>query len=586
MDALATRDPLHAEYDVIEADLDALLHQARIERYGSNPFMRWILTYGQQDMAHQDGPNKGQFVAPAPCHQTITADLYRKLTGGAVQPRYCGVLSRDMAKTTIATKWLTLFAVAQHEKRNVVLVCVSKKEAKGRIDAIIGELETNEQLLADYPELTFAKDSKSQWVRNTDYEITLANGATIAAYEFGASMRGRNIRSARIDLAILDDPENENHEYSELKRERAWHWLQAVLLKGMTNHALLVWLGTPVGGNALLLRARLSPDDAEEPGLGWDGPLVPIAVEFDAAGVEIPWTETPPQIPWAPTPPSVIEQIREHDPDDAARIVAEELVEAARWYQPTWSARWDPLEVAWKLNEGDQQIAQQELMGRPVNRTASPFDIAWFDDHGYNPALLKRVSAGVFTYDNVRLSKPKAHIDSAGSAAPGTDFTAIPVGAQHPVTKKILLIGMYYGRIEVPEQLDKLQEFYDYYGLGKITYQTSHFETTLQQFAKRTHALPLEPVKINTSAGAKDRRIRGSAVHYRNANVLFNVDDVMQRWIRTEMKHYPAKHDDALDAVEELLAGFLGGDARGGGDASQASVLQPGSDGAQVMGGW
>jgi len=541
-------------------------YHARIERYGTDPLMRWSLTYFQHLMVHQDGPQRGRFVPPGPPQQELTAALSAIMETEFPFPRLCGEFHRDGAKSTYGTTALVLWAITKKQKRNVLILCSTKDEAKDRIRNIVEELETNDRLRADHPELSAARDIKGQTKSYTDYQIILSNGARIKAYEFGrGKLRGTNWQSNRPDLVILDDPEHEDLEYSETYRTRARHWLQAVVLRAITRWCPVIWLGTPIGQNALILWARRPTGEGEDPGLGWRGPFVPIAAELDEHGSERDWTETPPAMPFTPTPATDLEHLAAERGLEAARAIEErEAAEAARWWRPAWPERFSPLDVARMLSEGDPQVAQQELMLRPVSREKSPFDIAWFDEHTFDPGKLRRVDRGIFTYDNVRLSRPRAHIDSAESISPTADFTAITVGAQHPETGKVLLLKLYYARWEIPEQLDILNELHQYYGCQVITGQASQLETAIEQFNKRFGSLPLELLAISQAVGAKDRRIRNLTVPVKAANVLFNPADADQRNLRTEMKLYPGGKDDALDSLQQLLEGFLERPGAGG----------------------
>lgn len=583
----ATREQLITEYGALELELDEALRQARIERYGKNEFMAWCLSYGQHAMVHQDGPFQGQFIPPGQPQFELTAGLTAVMEPQFPFPRFCGELFRDSAKSTYGTTFFTLWGISERGKRNVLILCATKDEAKDRIRNIVEELETNARLKADYPELEPARDVKGQTKAYTDYQIILTNGARIKAYEFGrGKLRGTNWQNQRPDLVICDDPEPDDFEYSETYRERARHWLQASLLRAVTRWCPIVWLGTPVGGNALILWARTPTGEGDPPGLGWRGPFVPIAAELDGHGHAIAWQPDPPPMPFTPTPTTELEAIAaERGLDAALAIEEQERAEAERWWRPAWPERFDALNVARMLNEGDPHEAQQELMLRPVRREQSPFDIAWFDEHQFKPELLKRPQRGVFTYDNLRLSEVRAWIDSAGSTEPTADYTAIAIGAQHAQTGKLLLLKLYYGRFELPDQLDLLHELQQYYGCRLIGGQKSHFETAISQFNKRFSSLPMELETISTAAAAKDRRLRLLTVPLKSAAILFNPADADQRNLRSEMKHYPAKKDDALDALERLYNNFFTTPGSGG-DASQASALQPSSDVRRITEGW
>ena len=538
--------------------LERTAYQLRINSLGTNPLMKFTLTYLQHMMVWQDGPQTGQFIPPAQFHHEQTRRLHEALTSRLPHPRVLDEIHRDGAKSSFGTVAVTLMAAAELGFKNIVIISANSAEKRSRMDTIIDELNNNERLMADYPGLAFAKDQKGQWVKNTDFEVHLENGAVIKAYEVGGKLRGRMIKFKRVDLVILDDPETEDHEYSEILRNKFWDWLPRVVLRAMTRYAPLIWEGTPVGASSALVRASNPRDHEDDPGYGWRGMHQPIAIELDGSGGEIEWQEAPAIIPFIPTAIEELEDMLAFEGEDAVNeLVALEEAEAARWYKPSWPARFSPLDIARMMNEGDPAVAQQELMLRPVSRKSNPFDVGALEEYAYKKSHIKRPKRGVVTYKNRRLGPVYCHIDSAESTEPTADNTAIGWGAKDQQTGKAILLGMFYGKIEVPDQLDLLKELHDYWGFRVITHEKSMIEKTARQFAKRTHALPFEAVEMSTVPNAKHRRIRLGAGNYTNAILIVPNDEKVINPIKLEMKKFPGGKDDALDMLDHLTTKIL-----------------------------
>lgn len=134
------------------------------------------------------------------------------------------IAPRKFGKTTQINLVLPIQALAYQRKRFVLLVGESAGAAEGNLATITQELETNDLLLEDFPHLRPAVDPKGQYVKWTDRQLVLANHATIMAKGMGSRMRGVKYRSARPDLAVVDDPESPETADTFLKRRRHQRW--------------------------------------------------------------------------------------------------------------------------------------------------------------------------------------------------------------------------------------------------------------------------------------------------------------------------------------------------------------------------
>jgi hypothetical protein len=56
--------------------------------------------------------------------------------------------------------------------------------------------------------------------------VRLRNGVVIETLGTGSKIRGRRNRQDRPSLIIVDDPQNEDHVTSAIRRERSWQWFK------------------------------------------------------------------------------------------------------------------------------------------------------------------------------------------------------------------------------------------------------------------------------------------------------------------------------------------------------------------------
>lgn len=520
-----------------EAALDQALAQLRIERYGTNPLLAWCLRYGQHLMRHdKDGPRAGEFCPPSAIHADMTERLHHALTCREPLQRIVGGYGRSLGKTTYATIMLPLWAAVEQGRRNILLICKTEKEGEDRLAEIAEEIETNQELRRAYPGLLPARDSKSQWKSNRDDSLILANGARIKIYAFGkGALRGSLRRGDRPDLVILDDPESDDYKWSPTIRTRGWEWLQATLVPALTDYAVLVWLGTPVCEDCLLLKARAP---RAQGGLAWDGPWVPYATELpEAVGG-----------------------------DGSAQ---------PRW-QPAWPERDTPQITELKLASLDPLIAKQEWLLIPVSAANPPLDIAWYDDSLYPLDRLKQLADGGWEFDGVRLSAPVAHWDSASSTAATADYSAVSVGCLHPGTREVFFLpGAVYGHLRQDEQIEAIKHLHETARLRCVRYECVRGERDMAVLANLTGYIPFDEVPVNTTLAAKFKRINALALPLKNRKLRFP-NDGSYAHVRQEMTGYNGTkqggHDDALDTVEHVYSALTSG--AGSADTSGIQALR------------
>lgn len=165
-------------------------------------------------------------------HHRVIERLQRSILEGG---RFCNAVYRGFAKTTIsenASLWATFYG----HRRFVLIVGINQGASKANIESIRTEIEENDLLLEDFPEVCFpvrALDKKPQRcasqtcggahtdsVIRTDTLVlpsiagSLASSAIIMAKPYGKARgvkfkRKSDGRNARPELIIIDDPQDE-----------------------------------------------------------------------------------------------------------------------------------------------------------------------------------------------------------------------------------------------------------------------------------------------------------------------------------------------------------------------------------------
>ncbi|MBY0527327.1 MAG: hypothetical protein K2R98_28280 [Gemmataceae bacterium] len=160
---------------------------------------------------------------------------------------------RGAAKSTWSSFAYPLYCAVHGIEPYIVLTSDTGAQAKLYMDSIRSELETNELLQRDYPDVVGAG---STWRED---RIRLRNGVVIEALGTGTKLRGRKNRSHRPSLVVVDDPQNTEHILSPLQRERSWDWMMKDVCNAGSPATNIVVLGTALHREAIVMKLRTTP---------------------------------------------------------------------------------------------------------------------------------------------------------------------------------------------------------------------------------------------------------------------------------------------------------------------------------------
>lgn len=167
--------------------------------------------------------------------------------------RLVGQCPRGHGKSLVGTTFTAIYAACKRLKRHIILIASSREdEGKNRLNELIHELETNVLLKNDYGReiMPHMDRGVSGGVKTTawrDEMIVLGNGCQIQAIGFRGKIRGKKnvVTFDRPDMAILDDPENDEDVRSPDAREKAMDWVTGSLIPALDdNTGSIIWLGT------------------------------------------------------------------------------------------------------------------------------------------------------------------------------------------------------------------------------------------------------------------------------------------------------------------------------------------------------
>jgi len=135
---------------------------------------------------------------------------------------------------------LPLWAIAHGHRRFFLAFCWNKNQAVAHLANLRAELDTNDLLRRDFPELAPRRTRGSRDTQTT----VVANGGTFEATGLGGTILGRRQGTDRTDFMIGDDIEPDEEEYSPEQRDALLRKILKSLLPMGTAHTAVAIAGT------------------------------------------------------------------------------------------------------------------------------------------------------------------------------------------------------------------------------------------------------------------------------------------------------------------------------------------------------
>lgn len=176
---------------------------------------------------------------------------------------------RGNAKSTWGTFGLPLWAAAFRKRKFALIVSETRSQAESFLSFIKLELETNERLQQDFPELV---GEGPKW---TSDQIITRSGVKIQAAGAGQKLRGLRHGNCRPDLVIVDDLENDESVESPDQRRKLENWFFKALMKIGQPDTVFIVVGTILHYDSLLSRLLVKP--------GWKGKKFQAVIKWAMA---------------------------------------------------------------------------------------------------------------------------------------------------------------------------------------------------------------------------------------------------------------------------------------------------------------
>ena len=415
---------------------------------------------------------------------------------------------RGEAKSTLVSQLFTLYCLVTQKKRYALIVMDSINQAYPMLESIKVELEFNQRLRIDFPEVA---GQGRVWQATTI--LTKANQKVEIAGS-GKKLRGLRHGAYRPDLVVLDDIENDEQVRSAEQRDKLHEWLKKTVLPlGVPGEKLdVVYIGTILHYDSVLNRTLASK--------AWK------TAKFKAL---------------------------KKMPDDMALwdkwedfFLNEGEAVADAFYHANQAAMDKGSEVSWAARP---LLALMKIRARDGHAT---FDSEYQNDPLSSDDAMFANSLTYWTELPANLIYFGALDPSLGKAGASRDPSAILVGGYHRETGKLYVVEAQVKK-RLPdliiEDVIRMQKQYHCQRWFVETVQFQEFlkDEIVKRSAQRGIPVPATATKPNTD---KMLRIESLQPHMANGLILLHSS---QATLISQLRHFPkADHDDGPDALEML----------------------------------
>lgn len=443
---------------------------------------------------------------------------------------------RGHAKSTLVTLGYVLWTMCYQHEPYIVILSNTSEQANALLTNIRRELEGNERLREDFPEVCSAppKAKKPKIARRS--ELLTESVVMITALGVGSKVRGRRHRSERPTLIICDDLENQAAVRSADQRVLLEEWFNSTVLKLGSGTTNVVVVGTILHYDSLL--ARLT---SERPGVapGWTK-RVYRAIEREASRSEL-WER--------------FENLFNGNDRDASERSGPEA--ALAFYTANTAPMLEGSRVLWPEREDYRSLVEMRIReGRASfsaekqNAPLSPEDAVfrsdeiqyWDDRFPGEESLLASLGTNISCYG--------ACDPSLGKAGRNRDDTAIVTIVKHNPSGRFYVLDADI-RKRKPDGIIETLIAYD----GRRKYERFAFESVqFQEFVaielrERSRAAGRE-IAVEEIKQVKDKlgRIQRLQPLVASGGLQFSRRHVR---LMEQMEQFPmGSHDDGPDALE------------------------------------
>jgi predicted phage terminase large subunit-like protein len=411
-----------------------------------------------------------------------------------IAPRSCG-------KSTWIFHILPIWAAAHSHKKYIVAFSDSEDQAIGWLRNFKMELDSNELLRQDYPDLcdTYKKSESSKAYMDNRNATQRGNGFVFQAKGVDSAILGANIGGTRPEVILFDDiePPEANYGATELKKRK-----QTILTTHfyLNLHAIVAFVGTTTMAGSLI-------DQMRKVGEAWE--------DFEGDPDTFKGTLDP-ELQWV-----VNENIVSHY--YPAVVVDDEGNESSLWPE------------VWNLDDWTEIRGTREFAMNMMNKPISGDEGYWTDSD--------------INLDRAEYGTTVLSIDPAVTTSRRADYSAFAVMSRG-ADRKLYLRHVEQIKGDSEALRAKAKELVEKFGIGIVLVETNQGGGLWQQVFKDIGAR----VRFLHQKIKKEYRIAQSADFYKAGKVVHTAHFPQ---LEEQMLAYPnVLHDDLVDSVATAVLYF------------------------------
>jgi hypothetical protein len=415
--------------------------------------------------------------------------------------REAWVAPRGVAKSTWALLALPLWALAHGHREYFMAFSHTGKMAERQLATLRMELDTNELLRNDFPELA---PRRVRGAANTNRTV-VANGGTIAAAGVGENTLGSKSGASRPDLVAIDDVEQMDDAMSEREKSRIITAITGSIIPMAAPHAAIGLFGTTTSYGSVI-------HDVAEHARGRRH--VDWVADNDITARVFPGVLT--------------------DPDTGAE-------------RSLWPERWPLTET--HLGEA--------LRRTPDGRVPRTFELNYLLDpspygDGVGALFRKELIRYKGSHEFGGVFEHCMYIDTAPTATRNSDQNAIVIVGRDPAHRRAVVEYAWAGRVPPEKLRRRIHSLVERNPtIRTLIVETIQGSDLWRQVLNPDHD-PLPPglryVPESSVKGSKVDRVRAALVHY-EAGQVFHAREFVE--LEREMMLFPNPkiNDDLCDAL-------------------------------------
>lgn len=186
------------------------------------------------------------------------------------QNRDAFIAPRECGKSTWIFLILPMWAAAHGHVKFIAAFSDAASQAETHLMSFKNELETNEYLIEDYPELCKPKivASSGRAMASNSWRIIQSNDFIFDANGIDTNSLGKKVFGTRPDLIILDDIEKGEKNYSEYQAGQQKNTVFDDIAP-MNIYARMIFVGTTTMPNSVMDQFRKYGEGHTDPELNW-----------------------------------------------------------------------------------------------------------------------------------------------------------------------------------------------------------------------------------------------------------------------------------------------------------------------------